>query len=457
MAALSTLGRLLALSALVAATPPEQGQRWAVIAVGSKGFWNYRHQADGCHAYQLMLQSGIPASNIILMMQDDVANSKSNPFLGALYNRPGFDTANVYAGCKPDYRGDVVTAQLFLDVITGNESAVNGAKVLKSGPDDHVFLNFIDHGGPGIVAFPNGPPLHKTQLAAALKAMKERAMFGELVFYMEACESGSMFEGGVLPDGSSMYAVTASNARESSWGYYCMPDDHVMGVDMHTCLGDLFSISWMEDTDRGSFAAETVAEQVKLVTKRTNKSHVTQFGDSSIAGEPIGRFELNSDVNAVAELSTFVGSAVDVRDIPKHLTYMKWQTQTEETSKAAAWREHSEVLEAREADELVFKGIVSKACRNDETCVQSVGSSKHGIMDGQCHKALVDTIFDFCPSRRPDHEAGGWNAFNMQFSQVLVNLCEMKGDLGRSQTELEDIARAQCRGSASGGFSSLVV
>jgi len=456
MAALSALGRLLALSALVAATPPEQGQRWAVIAVGSKGFMNYRHQADGCHAYQLMLQSGIPASNIIFMMQDDVAHSKSNPFLGALYNRPGFDTTNVYAGCKPDYMGDMVTAQLFLDVITGNESMV-GAKVLKSGPDDHVFLNFIDHGGPGIVAFPNGPPLHKTQLAAALKAMKDRSMFKELVFYMEACESGSMFEGGVLPDGSGMYAVTASNARESSWGYYCMPDDHVMGVDMHTCLGDLFSISWMEDTDKGAFAAETVAEQVKLVTKRTNKSHVTQFGDRSLADEPIGRFESNSDGSAVAELPARVGSAVDVRDIPKHLTYMKWQAQTEDASKAAAWREHLEVLEAREADERVFKGIVSEACRSDETCMQGVGSSKHSIMDGQCHKALVDTIFDFCPSRRPDHEAGGWNAFNMQFSQVLVNLCEMKGDLGRSPAELQDIARAQCRGSASGGFSSLVV
>jgi legumain len=457
MVALSTLGRLLALSALVAGEPPAQGQRWAVIAVGSKGFFNYRHQADGCHAYKLMLQSGIPASNIILMMQDDVANSKMNPFLGALYNRPGNDTTNVYAGCMPDYKGDVVTAQLFLDVITGNESAVNGAKVLKSGPDDQVFLNFIDHGGPGIVAFPNGPPLHKTQLASALTAMKDKSMFRELVFYMEACESGSMFEGGVLPDGSSMYAVTAANAKESSWGYYCMPDDHVMGVDMHTCLGDLFSISWMEDTDRGSFAAETVAEQVKLVTKRTNKSHVTQFGDRSVADEPIGRFELNSDVNAVADRSTLVGSAVDVRDIPKHLTYKKWQAQTEETLKAAAWREHLEVLEAREADELVFKGIISEACRSDETCAQSVGSSKHDIRDGECHKALVDTIFDFCPSRQPDHEAGGWNAFNMQFSQVLVNLCEMKGELGRSPAELEDIARAQCRGSASGDFTSLVV
>ena len=27
-------------------------------------------QADSCHAYQLMLKSGVPAENIILMMQD---------------------------------------------------------------------------------------------------------------------------------------------------------------------------------------------------------------------------------------------------------------------------------------------------------------------------------------------------------------------------------------------------
>lgn len=24
---------------------------WAVIVAGSNGFWNYRHQADACHAY----------------------------------------------------------------------------------------------------------------------------------------------------------------------------------------------------------------------------------------------------------------------------------------------------------------------------------------------------------------------------------------------------------------------
>jgi hypothetical protein len=42
----------------------------------------------------------------------------------------------------------------------------------------------------------------------------------QMVLYIEACESGSMFEG-LLPKGLGAYAVTASNAEESSWGTYC--------------------------------------------------------------------------------------------------------------------------------------------------------------------------------------------------------------------------------------------
>ena len=42
----------------------------------------------------------------------------------------------------------------------------------------------------------------------------------DLVIYVEACESGSIFEG-LLSDGLNIYATTASNARESCWGTYC--------------------------------------------------------------------------------------------------------------------------------------------------------------------------------------------------------------------------------------------
>ena len=58
---------------------------WAVLVAGSNGFWNYRHQADVCHAYQVLRKNGFPEENIILMAFDDIANSHENPIAGKLF------------------------------------------------------------------------------------------------------------------------------------------------------------------------------------------------------------------------------------------------------------------------------------------------------------------------------------------------------------------------------------
>ena len=44
-------------------------------------------------------------------------------------------------------------------------------------------------------------------------------MYNELEFYLEACESGSMFEN-LLEDELSIFATTAANPHESSFAYY---------------------------------------------------------------------------------------------------------------------------------------------------------------------------------------------------------------------------------------------
>eukprot|EP00957_Ditylum_brightwellii_P052819 4004295-Ditylum_brightwellii.AAC.1 len=44
--------------------------------------------------------------------------------------------------------------------------------------------------------------------------------FDQLVFYLEACESGSMFNG-LLPDNINIYTTTASTPFESSYGCDC--------------------------------------------------------------------------------------------------------------------------------------------------------------------------------------------------------------------------------------------
>lgn len=66
------------------------------------------------------------------------------------------------------------------------------------------------------------------------------------VLYIEACESGSIFEG-LLPNGLNIYATTASNAEESSWGTYCPGEYPSPPPEYETCLGDLYAVSWMED------------------------------------------------------------------------------------------------------------------------------------------------------------------------------------------------------------------
>ena len=62
------LGSFLLFSCISAAN-------WAVLVAGSSGWDNYRHQADVCHAYQILHKNGIPDSNIVVMMYDDIAKS----------------------------------------------------------------------------------------------------------------------------------------------------------------------------------------------------------------------------------------------------------------------------------------------------------------------------------------------------------------------------------------------
>lgn len=117
-----------------------------------------------------------------------------------------------------------------------------------------------------------------------------------MTIYVEACESGSMFPN--LKAEQSVYGVTASNATLSSWAAYCSPDDFVNGVEIGTCLGDLFSVNWMEDTEANNPLVETLEDQFNTVQKLTSASPVMKFGDFSFMSEPVADFEGNNDRSA---------------------------------------------------------------------------------------------------------------------------------------------------------------
>merc|ERR1712137_860099 len=157
-----------------------------------------------------------------------------------------------------------------MKVLTGTASGKN----LGSTSDDNVFVFFSDHGATGLIAFPSSE-LHKADLQSTFETMHSKNMYNKLTFYLETCESGSMFEGMTTP---GVYALSASSPTESSWGTYCGSDAMVNGKSIGSCLGDLFSVSWMEDSDVEDLTQETLKQQADIVTTATSKSKVMQWG-----------------------------------------------------------------------------------------------------------------------------------------------------------------------------------
>lgn len=72
------------------------------------------------------------------------------------------------------------------------------------------------------------------------------------MLYVEACESGSIFEG-LLPKGLNIYAITATNAVESNWATHCPGGNPSPPPEFDTCLGDLYSVAWMGDRSESCY------------------------------------------------------------------------------------------------------------------------------------------------------------------------------------------------------------
>lgn len=141
---------LMSGSVQMAQVEPE-GKRWAVLVAGSNTYMNYRHQADICHAYQILHKGGFNDENMVVFMYDDIANDPQNPRPGVLINRP--KGPDVYKGVPKDYTGEHVNKNNFFAVLLGNRTALTGGsgKVVDSGPNDTIFVYYADHGAAGLV------------------------------------------------------------------------------------------------------------------------------------------------------------------------------------------------------------------------------------------------------------------------------------------------------------------
>ncbi|KJE91534.1 asparaginyl endopeptidase [Capsaspora owczarzaki ATCC 30864] len=390
------------------------GTNWAVLVAGSNTYSNYRHQADVYHAYQILHKNGYPDSNIIVFHYDDIASSSQvskqiciQPHSWRRHQPP--ERRNVYVNVPKDYTGDNVNPTTFLQVLRGIKPTVGSGKTLQSGPNDNVFINFVDHGATGLIAFPNDY-LYANDLLSALSDMKNSKMYAQLVFYLEACESGSMFTS--LPTNAFVFATTAANPDESSYATYW--DD-----TYQTYLGDLYSVNWMENTDiAANLQSESLQDQFLAVQQLTNLSHVMEYGQLSLDALMIRQFLTfpNTEIEhhgfghpAPASKKDSVSS----RDVDLETHRRRLAAASTDDERRQAEMDLTAQQARREFITSTIHAVTARVA--GVQAKDALVASRFAVNDFDCYKASVAAYERVC---------GRFGSFGMQYMYILANLCE---------------------------------
>uniref|UniRef100_A0ACB8G5P0 Uncharacterized protein n=1 Tax=Sphaerodactylus townsendi TaxID=933632 RepID=A0ACB8G5P0_9SAUR len=409
---------ILGISAFPLEDSEDGGKHWVLIVAGSNGWYNYRHQ--------IVHRNGIPDEQIVVMMYDDIANDSENPTPGIIINRP--NGTDVYEGVLKDYTGKDVTPENFLAVLRGDAEAVKkvgSGKVLKSGPKDHIFVFFTDHGAPGLLAFPSDD-LHAKDLNKTIQYMYRHRKYQKMVFYIEACESGSMMVH--LPDNIDVYATTAANAKESS--YACYFDEK-----RQTYLGDWYSVNWMEDSDVEDLKRETLHKQFELVKKRTNTSHVMQYGNKTISHMKVVQFQGTAKAASVP-ISLPPISNYDLTPSPDvRLAILKRKLMaTNDKYKAMAFlQEIKTLLDSKQLIQDSTYKIVYLITSSVERTEQIL-SGRMSLNNYDCYQAAANHFKTHC-----------FNWHNPQFEYALrrlyafVNVCELGYPIDRVLAAMDQV------------------
>lgn len=241
---------LTILSAFIATFATAQSSHAALIVSGSGGYWNYRHQADAAAAYNLLIDNGLTADDIIYMSFDDVPTHVENPHNNSLWLDQY--SGNIYNASNVDYRTYDVTARNFFSALTGDTNYASGP-VLNTNESSKIFVYLVGHGAPGLFSLPL-ENIYADEMATALKWMHKHKKYDEMVIYVESCNAGSLFSSVNFTEVTGIYVATATDETGWAWAYSCpLDDDAIYGAHLNVCLRDYWSYLWMSDTENNGF------------------------------------------------------------------------------------------------------------------------------------------------------------------------------------------------------------
>jgi GPI-anchor transamidase subunit K len=248
--------RWLAALAALTLTHAAHTSNWAVLVSTSRFWFNYRHLANTLSLYRTVKRLGIPDSQIILMLPDDMACNPRNAFSGTVYSNSDRRMDLYGENVEVDYRGYEVTVENFIRLLTDRwEDGVPASKRLQTDEGSNILIYMTGHGGSEFLKFQDSEEISSWDLANAFAQMQQKRRYNEMLFMIDTCQANTMFRHlyapGVVATGSSeedesSYSHHADNdvgvAVIDRWTYYVLDflEAQVTSPTSDKTLGDLF-------------------------------------------------------------------------------------------------------------------------------------------------------------------------------------------------------------------------
>ncbi|KAI1629223.1 GPI-anchor transamidase, partial [Exophiala viscosa] len=253
---MKTLLSLWAFVALMSVVCAVHTSNWAVLVSTSRFWFNYRHLANTLSLYRTVKRLGIPDSQILLLLPDDMACNPRNAFSGTVYSNADRRMDLYGENVEVDYRGYEVTVENFIRLLTDRwEEGVPASKRLQTDEGSNILIYMTGHGGSEFLKFQDSEEISSWDLADAFSQMREKKRYNEMLFMIDTCQANTLYRqfyaSGVIATGSSeedesSYSHHADNdvgvAVIDRWTYYVLEflETQVTGPNSDKTLGDLF-------------------------------------------------------------------------------------------------------------------------------------------------------------------------------------------------------------------------
>ena len=280
---------LTLLSTLPIPTHQTHTSNWAVLISTSRFWFNYRHPANVLSIYRTVKRLGIPDSQIILMLPDDMACNPRNAFPGTVYNNADRALDLYGDNIEVDYRGYEVTVENFIRLLTDRlgEDVPRG-KRLGSDSGSNVLVYMTGHGGKEFLKFQDSEEIGSWDLANAFEQMWEKRRYREMLFMIDTCQANTMYSRFYSPN---IIATGSSEVDQSSYSHHADNDVGVAVIDRYT----YYNLEFLETQVRGVGSKLTLGELFDSYDESKIHSQPGVRWDLFRGGEDEGRKRLVMD------------------------------------------------------------------------------------------------------------------------------------------------------------------